>query len=487
MSGMVSKNIGKDAAYLSVAKIVIMGVSLLSNMLLSRFRTLEEYGTYSQINIIINLFTAFLMLGLPSSVNYFLSLAETGKERNIFLSVYYTLTISICFVIGLLIIAFLPLLESYFGNSQLKDFAYFFAIYPFVNVLISGIGNVYIVYDKSKYLAIVNFITALVALVSVLIAEYLGLSFNDYMFLFLIGNILISLVLIYSINQLDGRLRLYINKELIIKIFKYSIPIGFATLVGTINLEIDKLMIGNLLDTESLAIYANAGKELPLVFIAASLTSVLLPSLVRMLNNGYNKDAISLWGKTVTLSYIFMCFFCTACIVFAPQIVVFLYSDKYLPGVPVFIVYSLVLLLRVTYFGIVLSALGRTKLIMWSSIVALCINIVLNLLLYNLFSFIGPALASLISILVVNLAQLIWTAKIVNISFFSIFPWKDLWHISLVNILWGIIAYLLLKIFSINYSIRDIIVACVIGCVFLLLYSICVYKKIATLWKELNC
>ena len=86
MSSMVSKNIGKDAAYLSVAKIVIMGVSLLSNMLLSRFRTLEEYGTYSQINIIINLFTAFLMLGLPSSVNYFLSLAETGKERNIFSS-----------------------------------------------------------------------------------------------------------------------------------------------------------------------------------------------------------------------------------------------------------------------------------------------------------------------------------------------------------------------------------------------------------------
>ena len=466
MKEIISNSIGKDAAYLSFAKVAILGVSLLSNMLLSRFRTLEEYGTYSQITIIINLVTALLMLGVPASVNYYLSLAETRKERNTFLSVYYTLTTSICFGIGALIVAFIPLLETYFGNTHLREFAYFFAIYPFANVTIGGISNVYIIYGKTKTLAIVNLLAASIALVSVLIVEIEGLSFNEYMSIFLLGNMTLALFLLYKVNFLDGKLSISFNAKIIKEIFKYSIPIGFASLVGTINLEVDKLMIGNLLDTESLAIYANAGKELPLVFIASSLTAVLLPFMVRMLKNGMNVEAVNLWGKTIHLSYIFMCFFTTLCVAFAPQVMTFLYSDKYLSGVSVFVIYSFVLLLRTTYFGIVLSSLGRTKLIMWSSIAALCLNIILNVLFYRIFNFIGPALASFASIFLVNLLQLLWSSKLLKVPFACVFPWKSLGKVTLVNLAWGSVAYIIIGIFNIGTSTKDLFISFFIGVLF---------------------
>ena len=65
------RSIGSDALKLTISKLITMAIALVNAMLLSRFRTLEEYGTYSQLLLIINLATTFFMLGLPNSINYF--------------------------------------------------------------------------------------------------------------------------------------------------------------------------------------------------------------------------------------------------------------------------------------------------------------------------------------------------------------------------------------------------------------------------------
>lgn len=481
-----NNRIGKDAAILTFAKVITLVISLVSNMLLSRFRTVEEYGTYSQINIVVSLAVAFLMFGLPSSINYFLAVADTEKQRRNFLSVYYTLTTCLCFIIGGILVAIMPLLESYFNNPALKDFAYFFALYPFANVTISGISNVLVVYGKTKKLMVINIATALIAFLSVTIIKVLGMSFNDYMIAFLFGNLALSVAIYILVFRLERGICFTIDIYLIKRIFAYSIPIGLATLVGTVNIEVDKLMIGRLMDTESLAYYANAGKELPLVFIATSLTAVLLPQMARSIKSGDKATAVGLWGATIRLSYIFMCFFATACIAFAPQVMTFLYSDKYLPGVSVFIVYSLVLLLRTTYFGMVLNAVGKTKMILWSSLISLLLNVVLNFVFYEILGFIGPAIASLISILLVDVLQLCFTCRIMDVTFSTIFPWKDLGQITCVNIIWGICAFCLVHLLGIGVETRDVIFAIILGGVFMLLYAMFMIRPIRILWNKLN-
>lgn len=57
---MKKKQIGYDTIKLTASKVFAVLVSLVATMLLSRFRTLEEYGTYSQMLTAINLITAFL-------------------------------------------------------------------------------------------------------------------------------------------------------------------------------------------------------------------------------------------------------------------------------------------------------------------------------------------------------------------------------------------------------------------------------------------
>jgi O-antigen/teichoic acid export membrane protein len=238
--------------------------------------------------------------------------------------------------------------------------------------------------------------------------------------------------------------------------------------------------------TEELAYYTNAGKELPLTFVAAAFTAVLMPQMVRLLKKQKNQDAVALWGVSIEISYLFICFFVAACFAFAPQIMTILYSEKYLPGVQVFRIYSLVLLLRVTYFGMVLNSTGKTKLIFWSSVLSLGLNVALNYLLYLLLGFIGPAVATLLSITLVNLVQLVFTSRIIKVPFSRIFPWKKLLLYTLLNAAWGAIAYVLVCAFKLGTDAKSIVLCILMGGVIGILYCVALIKRAKTLWNRLN-
>ena len=481
-----SQTVGKGALHLTIAKITTTVIALVSSMLLSRFRTLEEYGTYSQLLTVITLATSLFMMGLPNSCNFYLARADSSEERRNFLSVYYTLNTILCAVIGIVLASATPLIESFFGNPNIHLFSYFLLLYPFAYITISGISNVLVVYGRTQKLMLINVLTSLVALTSVIIIQLLGATFSDYLKLYLAGNIIIAIWNYSIVFKLESHIRPAVDFGLIKKLFAYSIPIGLATLVGTVDIELDKLMIGKMMDPESFALYSNAGKELPLTMISASLTAVLLPKMAGKLKRNEAESAVDLWGETIELSYIAMCFFTTALFVFAPQIMTILYSEKYLPGANVFRVYSLVLLLRTTYFGIVLNSSGKTKFVFWSSLITLGVNIVLNLVLYYLIGFVGPAIATFVSIAVCDICQLLMTCKLLNFSMKNIFPWGHILQVTAANVIWGMIAYLIVRTAGWGTDGWSIVYCVLTGFVIAMIYLFLFRKKLVSLWHALN-
>ena len=478
--------LGKNAVILTAAKMVTIFIALVSSMLLSRFRTLEEYGTYSQILIVINLVTSLFTLGLPNSTNYFLARAENLQERKQFLSVYYSLNTILCFGMGIVLVCSVPLIVSYFNNPLIRSFIYVLTLLPWTKVIISSISNVLVVYGKTKKLMLLNTVNAAVALVAILIVEIFQWSFQEYMFLYLLGEIGIMLWVYGIVMHLEGHLSFSLNKIYILKIFQYSIPIGVASFIGTISLELDKLMIGRFMGTEAVAIYTNAGKELPLTIVASSLTAVLLPQMARYLKKNETEKAVTLWSFAIELSYICICFFSMTCIVFAPQIMTILYSEKYLSGVSVFRIYSLVLLLRTTYFGIILNSIGKTKFILYSSLLSLILNCVLNVMFFYLFGFIGPAIATFISMGFVGIVQLLVTSSKIHISFKRLFPWKKLLNITFANVFLGSLSFSVIQYFKVGIDIDDIIFSILIGIICMGIYFILLRKRIIVLWRKLN-
>lgn len=482
----MGNNIGKSAAILTVSKVITMLIGMVSVMLLSRFYTLEEYGTYSQMDMVISLAISLFMLGLPNSLNYFLARAESPSEREEVLSVYFTLSTLLCLVMGIVLYGCVPAIVFYFKNPLIEVFTYVLVTLPWSKIIINSIGNVLIVYQKTGKLVLVNIVNACTSIVSLLVVQLLGLSFKEYMILFTAGQIGITIWIYGIVRKTENGVHPRISINLVKRIFAYSLPIGLSTIVGTVNIEIDKLMIARLYDTETLAIYTNAAKELPLTVVAASLTAVLLPQIARQVKAGNIKDAISLWGKATEISYAFMCFVTTVLIVFAPQIMSLFYSEKYLAGVSVFCVYSLVLLLRSTYFGMILNALGETKSVLVASVITLVVNIMLNYVCYLLFGFIGPAIATFVSILTAAYAQLAKTAKAISFPIRKLFPWRYLGYHTLLNIGWALPVYWVIQKIGLRTQLQDIGLCIVIGVFITVAYVLAEKRRILQLWRELN-
>lgn len=478
--------IGNDAVKLTASKIITLLISLVSNMLLSRFRTLTEYGTYSQLLMAINIACALLMLGLPNSINYFIAKAGTEEDRSRFLSVYYTLSTILSFIIGLVLVLSIPLLEKFFSNDLIRNFWYFLAFYPWTRVIMSGVENLLIAFHKTSTLIIYRILNSILLLGIILIVQWIKGNFYLYMILYLSCEIIFTVWVYVIVRRNGSKVGFNLDKKLIKSILIFSVPIGFASMMGTISIELDKLVITSFFSTEKLAIYSNASKELPVTIIASSLTAVLMPQIVKLMNENKKDEAVKLWNSAVAIAFAIISLIAAGCFVFAPEVITILYSSKYLPGVSVFRIYCLVLLLRCTYFGIMLNATGNTKFILYSSIGSLVINLILNFVCFYIFEFTGPAIATFISILIMNLYQLIYTCKKLGIRFSKIFPWKNCAISLAVNIALGITAYLIKSIITQMTKVNSVVAAACLGIVWAAVFAIIMRKQIKKQWGFLN-
>ncbi len=479
-------SIGSAAVGLTASKMVALVISMITTMFLSRFRTTSEYGTYSQILLVINLVVALLMLGLPNSVNYFLVRAEGQEDRRTFLSVYYTVSTILSIVIGIVLVTCLPLIITYFHNEQIGDFYFVLALYPWASIIMASVENVLIVYDRMRALIAYRIFFSIAMLLTVLVIEWLGLNFRMYMILFVAVNAIFAIAVYIIAAKLCGGLRLLIDRKLLKAIFVFSIPIGLAGVVGTFNTEIDKLLIGYLMSTEEMAIYSNAAKELPLSIIGTSITAVLLPQITLLVKKEKDTSALKLWAHATELGMLIVAVIVAGIFVYAEDVITILYSEKYLPGSTVFRIYTLVLLFRVTYFGMMLNAHGKTKPVLWSSIVSLVLNIILNPLFYYLFGMPGPAAATLLSLFAAMMLQLFMTARILKVHFSEVFPWGRVGIILGINVIFGIIFWALKKILPLEQYIGSMAESLVLGSIWLFIYWLLLKKWFKGCWQAIN-
>lgn len=478
--------IGKDGALLSISKVLSLSISMVTSMLLARFRTLTEYGTFSEIATVVSLAISVLCIGLPNCINFFVPRCETQKERDQFLTFYYSVNTLLGTLTGIILLISTPIIVKYYDNPNIITFSYALALLPWCQIISKSRENLLVATQQSKRAIIINLLNALSNLGIILLTQILNQNFEFFFLLYIADNVLFGFIVFFEAYRLIEKIDFSIGKSFIREIFKYSIPIGIASAVATIDLDLDKLIIGLFFTTEEVAIYANCGKELPIIYIASSFSSVLLPIVVKKVKDKDYSGAIDLWKDTVEFSALITFFFVTAMVVFAPQIVSLLYSNKYLPGVAIFRIYALVLLFRITSFAIMLNAMGRTKFIFFSSILALLVNIVLNFALYYFIGFSGPAISTIFSIAATSMFNLVASCKLMKIPFSEIFPWRSLGVIGAINIALGCFVYCLSRQIKLGTTRTDVLVAIFIGICWTCVYILLFYKRIKVVWNRMN-
>lgn len=475
-----------DALLLTFIKFLTIGISLIITRLLSEYLSLHDYGTYSQILLLTSLISSMTIFGMMDGINYFYCSEKDNQKRDEYVSTIFSIQCIIGVLIGSLVFLFCTPLCVYFDNPDLDRLLVFAAIIPLLQNILSLIQILLISIGKARILAVRNFFISLIRLIVVLGVVTLIRKVWVIFVATIVLDIIQIVVFVHILFRNHCRIRIKnIRYRLIGEILKYCAPMAVFLLINSLSRDMDKYFISLMTDTNTLAIYSNASKQLPFDIILTSFCTVLIPYITKYIADKNMRNAANLYKSLLEVGYITTGFLCCTAVTVAPQLMTLLYSEKYINGLPIFVIYLFVDLFRFTNITLVLSAAGKTKTLMLLGVVSLGCNAILNMMLYHFCDIIGPAIATLIITIVVGLIMLTISAHVLKINIRCLFDIKYIITYSVENIILIFILTLIrqkLEIVQMNYILIMFVISLIYGCVMITLNG----KRLLGLLSNVN-
>lgn len=416
-----------DGMILTAVKVMTMGLSLITTRLLSQYLSVFDYGTYSLIQLVVSSIASITILGMMDGINFFFCSEKDEEKRDAYIATIYLLQVSVSLLAGCVIVCAGGQICSYLGTPEAKRLMIYAAVLPFLQNILSMTQVLMLSVGKAKVLAVRNLVISLLRLLIVILVIALVGSVGIILFLTCILDAAQILVFFFMLQKSGCIVRMRkVTVQLIKPIVHYCLPMAVYTALNTINRDCDKYIIAAMTNTETLAVYTNASKKLPFDLITSSFITVLLPKITRLISNKEKRETVNVYHAFLEFSYSSTVIFACGAIAAAPQLMRLLYTEKYLSGTSIFVIYILVDIMQFTNITLILSASGRTKTLMFISGCSIVLNIGLNNLLFNLLGTIGPAIATLLITSLTGSAILHFSAEALGVRATDFFDFRYL-------------------------------------------------------------
>lgn len=471
-----------DAAALAAGNLITLVTGMVNTKIVAEFFTPIEFGLQAEVTMIATIIVTFFTLGLNHSPHYFIQKANSTIEKQNFISQLYL----IYFILGIVAATFNTLFFSqivhYFNDVNLYKCAVIVIFLPLVRLFNSAYSGIMVAQGRAQMSVVFNIIKVCATLIALIVVVILNFSIVEFLyFTFFIELLLVIFTTIMSFNITGSLPKLSLNKPLINKMLKFSVPLGLASMVSVLSIESDKLFVAYYLNSKELAIYTNMTKELPIHLMSAAFTTVLMPRIVKLIDLGKDKEAVKIWGYVTEISFVIVCFIVSGLSVFSREAIKILYSNQYVSGYKIFLIYLTIALFNMTQYSMIINAKGKTRLILMSSITFLVLDVISNFIGYHYIGMTGLAISSAATSYGMNLFLLFLTSRITRIPFKNIFPWENLFIILGKNLILTVIFMFTYKIIGIYESNHWFILTCACAFIWLGIYFFLMRKR----WNKL--
>lgn len=419
----------------------ILVASVLFRMLLARWTTKVELGTYNQVWLMYSMISPILLYGVATSVAYFIpQLSEEERKGFVAQTFGYLLVAGFVFAAGIYLAA--SALSNYFHNPGLLTLFRIFMWYPFLALPISFISGLFIALEMSKKAALTDVLYYLSTPVAVLIPLFLG---RDLATAFVSNNMTQLLVFsggTASLWWMYRKVKLVWRRNLVRAQFTYSAPIGLSYILSSISRQLGGALVSLFYPVSQFAVYSVGAFEIPLVRrLSSSVNSVLMPRLVGLHKAGRVEEMLRIWHKSIIklgliIMPIFVYLFLTA-----SELVVLLYTEKYLESVLLVRIYLCLYPIRVAQYSMLLNVTADTRTIFWGSAFYIGVNLILAAALLPVFGLAGPAVADVLATIGQALFLLRRVKTVLDIGWRALFPWGALSRLLGVAVAVGALTY----------------------------------------------
>lgn len=411
----------KKAIFINTAsqiavRFLTLALTLVSIKLLANYIGAVGLGQYNTITTYINFFIVFADLGLFS-----VTVREIAKkpedEKKIISNVFVVRLFSA--LLASLIAILIVLFTGY--DSTIKLGVLISSGFLLFNLL-GSVYDIILQYRlKMQYSALAEFLSKALSILALFVIIRLGGGF-----LLIMTTVALYGFLIYIFKWTFARRFIIFkpkyNKEISRWIFGLSWPIGVVFIMNNIFMKLDTLMLFVMKGAAAAGLYTVAYKVLEVTaFFGAYFASSLKPTISKLIEND-KKAVADIIRKALYITVFIAAPITLVSVAFSTEIILFLSSPEFLMAGRALILLGLTLPL--VFIDVLLSEIlianDERKLLIKIFIFIVILNFVLNLILIPTYSFMGAALATLISEIVLMVINIRATKKIIPYSFDSL-------------------------------------------------------------------
>jgi O-antigen/teichoic acid export membrane protein len=399
---MMTSKFRSDTAIYGLAQVVERLISFFLLSLLTKATSVEEYGVWSQLIIVVGISTPVLLLGLQTALVRYLPRWRHALQvrHSLILSVFGAVA-CVMLVMAIGFVAFQRELgAAFFGSPAHSTFVLlligFITTEVLFELLVAVLRADGVIRRISYYMLLKGMIRIGVFLFMV---EYQGASFESAVFTLMISQI--GFVLLLALFELPVRriagAGLQSSRPHWGETLRFALPMVALALLTGLNNSADRFFLTHFLGVHEVAVYAAAYSLAGIAGLVYSMLGfTLFPAMSACWAEGRRDVAAQLLGKTVQVYLFFLLPFVLALGICGPELLVLLATHQYhLSGLAFFLLAAAVGLFglyQVAVFAVILEGRSIDSMLLMG--LAAMVSLGLNAVFIPLWGVVGAALAT---------------------------------------------------------------------------------------------
>ena len=437
-------SLSDKAGFLIVANLIKYAVGFMMPIVLVRMLDQDSYGSYQQLLLVGTAMAGIMTLGLPASIYYFYHQGPASKRTALIFQTVVMLALA-GLVAGALVYLAAPFLAQRMSNPSLTGLLGTYALY--VVLFIASEHFVHFLISQDRYRLAVGFETGetLIRVVMLLLPLWMGYGLVGVVWATVVYAGLRFLIrtglLLKGVNWSASQ---WTRSLFFLEQLGYSLPLFVTSLVGFIGNLLDKAIIAAFFNPAHYAIYTVGALEIPLdVIFQASVANVLRASLPPLIRQGNMAEVVRVWREAVRKLAIIVLPSFVFLFGFSHDFITLLFTNKYVESVNIFRIYLCLLPLYMFVFSVIPQVFGKTKLNLYIAATATVAHIILSFTMLSIIGFYGPAVAAVITSILIAGAYFIVAMRLAQASARQLLPLVSLGKIVTAALLSLGAAYLL--------------------------------------------
>ncbi len=422
------------AFFTASGRILAMLAGFLMPLFLTRFLTQENYGLYSQFNVLLGFMSSMFSFGMQSNLYYYFPGSDIEKKKRLVGNTYFSLIVLALLAMTLLLI---PQTQQWFiGRGKLLEFSKLVAIGIFFSVPVLLIHPLFVIKGDKKLSVIYPPAEALLRILIIVATSLVFKTIESILIAMVLYHIMqFIFVTIYSSWPYRKVHSSWFEWRLLKTQFVYAAPFGFAVILNTVLGRFDKMLCISYISPEEYAIYSLAFYGIPgITQIYSSVGEVNILNMSAAYKENDIKGVITLAQDYVVRLISFSVPIILVAFLYASIVIDFLFPPNYIASVPFFRIYILSFLVGAFGAGLVLRATGKTKYTLKAYLVSAVIYLPFAFFSIKYYGTWGAITTAMLGIILPKLFQIAFEIKILQVSIWKYMPWSKIAKIIAISV-----------------------------------------------------